>query len=96
MGLESFGKKLAQLGQDTRSSVQKMGENYQLNSKIADEKKGLEKLFQTIGEAIFEADPENAPAGLEEEFEAVKAAKAAIAELESQKQKTKGVVICPD
>ena len=70
--LESLGKKLARLGQDTKSSVQKLGENYQLNSRISDEKKALEKAFAEIGEAVFNADPDNAPEGLEEVFELVK------------------------
>ena len=52
MGFESLGKKLAQLGQDTKSSVQKMSESYQMNSRIADEKKNLEQLLAQIGEAV--------------------------------------------
>ena len=100
--LESLGKKLARLGQDTKSSVQKLGENYQLNSRISDEKKALEKAFAEIGEAVFNADPDNAPEGLEEVFELVKQSKEAIADLEGQiqklktKDKEKDAVVCPE
>ena len=87
MALENLGKKLAQLGQDTKASVQKMSESYSLNSKIGEEKRALEQLFAQIGEAVFEkAGEEGIPGleGLEEKFGAVKAAKEAIAGLEEQ------------
>ena len=99
MALENLGKKLAQLGQDTKASVQKMSESYSLNSKIGEEKRALEQLFAQIGEAVFEkAGEEGIPGleGLEEKFGAVKAAKEAIAGLEEQVQKLKGVPTCPE
>ncbi len=95
MGFESIAKKLAQLGQDTKSIVQKMSETYQKNSRISDEKKALDKLYQAIGEVVYNADPDNAPEGLADEFAAVKQSRELIAELEKEIQLTKGVVICP-
>ena len=59
MGLETLGKKLAQLGQDTVSSVQKTTEGVQMSTKIASEKKNLDKLFAQIGEAFFEKNEGN-------------------------------------
>ena len=96
MGLESLGKKLAQLGSDTRSSVRKMNESYQIGNKIAEEKKTLSRLYKSIGEAVFQADPEHAPEGLEEEYEAIRSTKAALEELEAQKTRMRGFVICPE
>lgn len=96
MGFETLGKKLAQLGADTKTSVKKMSENYQMGSKITDEKKNLEKLLAQIGAAAFEKFEDNPPEGLEDIFDAVKAAKATIADLEDQKQKLSGMVVCPE
>ena len=96
MGLESLGKKLAQLGQDTVNSMQKTAEGVQLNSKIADEKKALEKLFAQIGESVFEKAGDVIPEGLEDVFAAVKSAKESLADLEVQKQKlTRTKPVCP-
>ena len=96
---ENLGKKLAQLGQDTRASVQKMSESYSLNTKLNEEKHALDSLFAQIGEAVFDKISE-APIpgleGLEEQFGAVKAAKEAIKSLEDQVQKLKGVTVCPE
>ena len=75
MGLESLGKKIAQLGQDTRSSVQKMGNVISINSKIAEETDKLNGLLAQIGSAAVEKFQDNPPEGLEEVFEQVKAAK---------------------
>ena len=71
MGFEALGKKLAQLGQDTKTSVQKLGESYQMNGKINEAKKilafevtkivhGEEKALaaQKSAEALFGAGTE--------------------------------------
>ena len=99
MAFENLGKKLAQLGQDTKASVQKMSESYSLNSKLNEEKKALDSLFAQIGEAVFEKISE-APIpgleGLEEKFGAVKAAKEVIKGLEDQVTRLRGVSVCPE
>ena len=99
MAFESLGKKLAQLGQDTKNSVQKMSESYQLNSKISEEKRGLEQLFAQIGEAVADKIGEAPIPGLEdltEKFDAVTKAKEAIKDLEEQALKLKGIPTCPE
>ena len=95
MGLESLGKKLAQLGQDTVSTVQKTAESVQLNNKIADQKKVIEKLFAQVGESVFEKAGDTIPEGLEDVFAALKTAKEALADLENQKAKVKAKPACP-
>ena len=95
MGLESLGKKLAQLGQDTVSSMQKTAESVQMNNRIADEKKALDKLFAQIGEAVFDKAGDVIPEGMEDLFEAVKNTKAAITDLEDQKKKMRSKRACP-
>ncbi len=96
MGIESLGKKLSQLGADTKNSVQKMSESYQISSKVKEQKAAMEKLFAQIGEKVFNADPEAAPAGLEEIYASVKEVKDTLSSLEDQRQKVKRVVVCPE
>ena len=43
MGFEQLGRKLMNLGQDAKSGVQKVGETYQVNNKLNDEKKSSDK-----------------------------------------------------
>ena len=95
MAFESLGKKIAQLGQDTMNSVQKMSESYQINSRLNDEKRALEKMYAQIGQALVERFKDNVPEGFEDQFEALSTVKEAIADLEEQLQKNKGVVTCP-
>ena len=62
MGLESLGKKLAQLGNDTRSSVRKMNESYQIGNKIAEEKKTLRGVYRCrVCGYIFDESLEGKP-----------------------------------
>ena len=95
MGLEELGKKLAQLGQDTVSSMQKTAEGMQVTNKISEEKKALEKIFAQIGEKFFEDAGDLIPEGMEDLFAAVKGAKESIAALEEQKLKLKSKPVCP-
>lgn len=94
MGFEELGKKLIRLGQDTKSGVQKAGETYQINSKLADEKKKLEQLYRAIGEAVYAANADAPLEGMEEEFEAIKAVQETIAEYNEELNKKKGIVFC--
>lgn len=96
MGFEELGKKLMRLGQDTKSGVQKMGESYQINSKISDEKKKLEQLYRAIGEAVYQENKGAPLAGLEEEFEAIGKVLENIASYTEQLNKVKGVLYCTE
>ena len=71
MGFEQLGRKLMNLGQDAKSGVQKVGETYQVNNKLNDEKKALTKLYAAIGKHIYHLDTQTPPEGLEDEFAAV-------------------------
>lgn len=96
MGFEELGKKLVRLGQDTKSGVQKAGETYQINSKLADEKKKLDQLYRAIGEAVYAANAEKPLEGLEEEFEAVQAVMENIADFNEQLNTKKGIIFCSE
>ena len=93
MGFEQLGKKLMRLGQDTKSGVQKMGESYQINSKISDAKKALDQYYRAIGEKVYQDNSETPLEGMEEEFAAVKEALDNITEYTEQVNKVKGVTI---
>lgn len=94
MGFEELGKKLMRLGQDTKSGVQKVGESYQINSKIADEKKKLDQLYRAIGENIYQTHAQAPLEGLGEEFEAIRGTLENIADFNEQLNKVKGVACC--
>ena len=96
MGFEQLGKKLMRLGQDTKSGVQKMGESYQINSKISDAKKALDQYYRAIGEKVYQDNSETPLEGMEEEFAAVKEALDNITEYTEQLNKVKGVTYCPE
>ena len=96
MGFEQLGKKLAQLGQDTKSGVQKMGESYQVNTKLANEKKALHKLYATLGREIYKKYEQAPPEGVEEEFAAIKEAQERVDQLTEQLGKLKNVVYCSE
>lgn len=95
MGFEQLGRKLMNLGQDAKSGVQKVGETYQVNNKLNDEKKALTKLYAAIGKHIYHLDTQTPPEGLEDEFAAVKATQENIRQLTEQLNRLKGIVICP-
>ena len=96
MGFEQLGKKLMRLGQDTKSGVQKMGESYQIDSKISDAKKALDQYYRAIGEKVYQDNSETPLEGMEEEFAAVKEALDNITEYTEQLNKVKGVTYCPE
>lgn len=96
MGFEALGKKLAKLGQDTKTGVQKMGESYQISTKLSEEKKTLERLYSAIGARIYEANADAPLEGMEDEFDAIKASLAKIDEYTEQMNKVKGVACCPE
>ncbi|MDO5346535.1 MAG: zinc ribbon domain-containing protein, partial [Lachnospiraceae bacterium] len=96
MGFEQLGKKLAQLGQDTKSGVQKMGASYQVNAKLGDEKKALMKLYAAIGREVYQRYEEAPLEGLEDEFSAVKTTQENISKLSEQLGKLKNVVCCSE
>lgn len=96
MGFEELGKKLLRLGQDTKNGVQKVGETYQLNSKLADEKKKLDQLYRAIGEAVYAAHTEKPLENMEEEFEAIKEVLENIEDINEQINRKKGIAFCTE
>ena len=96
MGFDTFGKKIAQIGQDTKSSVQKVGNVISINSKITEETDKLNELLAKVGEAAYTKFADNPPEGLEETFAEIKEVKENLDSLKGQREKAKGVVTCPE
>ena len=95
MAFSDLGKKLARLGQDTKNGVQKMSDSVSINNRISAEKKSLGRLYAVIGEAVYQASPDEPREGLEDEWAAVKVAFANIEAFTQQLNSVKGIVYCP-
>ena len=67
MGFSDLGKKLSKIGQDTKNGVQKVSDSVSISNRITAEKKSLERLFASIGEAVYKESPDVAKEGLEDE-----------------------------
>ena len=96
MGFSDLGKKLSKIGQDTKNGVQKVSDSVSISNRITAEKKSLERLYASIGEAVYKESPDVAKEGLEDEWAAVKVAYANIASLNDQLNHVKGIIYCPN
>lgn len=97
MDFEELGKKLKKFSQDTMTEVQKMNEVRQLNGKIADEKKLLNRLYLEMGQKLYDTykDAELPLDGFDGEFRKIRERYAAIDLLQEKIRGVKGVVLCP-
>ncbi len=96
MGFGDIGKKLSKLGRDTKNGVQKMSDSVSISNRITAEKRSLERLFASIGEAVYKESPDVPKAGLEDEWAAVKVAYANIAAYNEELNQVKGLFYCPN
>ena len=97
MDFEELGRKLKKFSQDTMTEVQKMNEVRQLNGKISDEKKLLNRLYLEMGKKLYDTykDAELPLDGFDSDFRKVRERYAAIDLLQDKIRKVKGVVLCP-
>lgn len=97
MDFEELGKKLKKFSQDTMTEVQKMNEVRQLNGKISDEKKLLNRLYLEMGQKLYDTykDAELPPEGFDGEFRKIRERYAAIDLIQDKIRNVKGVVLCP-
>lgn len=96
MDWDTLGKKLTQFGEETKNSVQKLGETVQMNSRLSEANRTLQDQYAAIGKIVMDKFADDVPEGLEEAFAAVKEAKEAVETLEKQIRRKKGVVVCPE
>ena len=97
MDFEELGKKLKKFSQDTVTEVQKMNEVRQLNGKISDEKKLLNRLYLEMGQKLYDMY-KDAELPLEEfdgDFRKIRERYVAIDLLQEKIRNVKGVVLCP-
>ena len=95
MDFEELGKKLKKFSQDTVTEVQKMNEVRQLNGKISDEKKLLNRLYLEMGQKLYDTY-KDVELPLEEfDFRKIRERYVAIDLLQEKIRNVKGVVLCP-
>ena len=97
MGFEELGKKLKKFSQDTMTEVQKMNEVRQLNGKISDEKKLLNRLYLEMGQKLYDTykDVELPLEEFDSDFRKIRERYVAIDLLQEKIRNVKGVVLCP-
>ena len=97
MDFEEIGKKLKKFSQDTMTEVQKMNEVRQLNGKISDEKKLLNRLYLEMGQKLYDTykDVELPLEEFDSDFRKIRERYVAIDLLQEKIRNVKGVVLCP-
>lgn len=97
MNFEEISKKVKKFSKDTMTEVQKMNEVRQLNGKVSEEKKYLNRLYLEMGKKLYDKykDAETAPEGFEAEFRKIRERYSVMDLLQDEIRKVKGVVLCP-
>ena len=97
MDFEELGKKLKKFSQDTMTEVQKMNDVRQLNGKISDEKKLLNRLYLEMGQKLYDTykDVELPLDEFDSDFRKIRERYVAIDLLQEKIRNVKGVVLCP-
>lgn len=97
MDFEELGKKLKKFSQDTVTEVQKMNEVRQLNGKISDEKKLLNRLYLEMGQKLYDTykDVELPLEEFDSDFRKIRERYVAMDLLQEKIRNVKGVVLCP-
>ena len=97
MDFEELGKKLKKFSQDTMTEVQKMNEVRQLNGKISDEKKLLNRLYLEMGQKLYDTykDVDLPLEEFDSDFRKIRERYVAIDLLQEKIRNVKGVVLCP-
>lgn len=97
MNFEEISKKVKKFSKDTMVEVQKMNEVRQLNSKVNEEKRYLNKLYLEMGKKLYDKykDADTAPEGFEAEFRKITECYSVMDLLQDEIRQVKGVVLCP-
>ena len=97
MNFEEISKKVKKFSKDTMVEVQKMNEVRQLNSKVNEDKRYLNKLYLEMGKKLYDKykDADTAPEGFEAEFRKITERYSVMDLLQDEIRQVKGVVLCP-
>ena len=97
MNFEEISKKVKKFSKDTMVEVQKMNEVRQLNSKVNEEERYLNKLYLEMGKKLYDKykDADTAPEGFEAEFRKITERYSVMDLLQDEIRQVKGVVLCP-
>ena len=97
MNFEEISKKVKKFSKDTMVEVQKMNEVRQLNGKVNEEKRYLNKLYLEMGKKLYDKykDADTTPEGFEAEFRKITERYSVMDLLQDEIRQVKGVVLCP-
>lgn len=97
MNFKEISKKVKKFSKDTMVEVQKMNEVRQLNGKVNEEKRYLNKLYLEMGKKLYDKykDADTAPEGFEAEFRKITERYSVMDLLQDEIRQVKGVVLCP-
>ena len=97
MNFEEISKKVKKFSKDTMVEVQKMNEVRQLNSKVNEEKRYLNKLYLEMGKKLYDKykDADMVTEGFEAEFRKITERYSVMDLLQDEIRQVKGVVLCP-
>lgn len=91
-----FKEKLTVTGKKAVDKTKDLTEIAKLKISIAEQERKIDSSYEKIGRAYAEANAESADKLLPEEFEAIDAANAKIADFTARLRELKGLLICPN
>lgn len=95
MNFEDISKKFMKFSKDTVTEVQKMNEVRQLNAKVNEEKKNLNRIYLEMGKKLYDMYKEAPLEGFEDEIRTIGEKFTMIDLLQDQIRAVKGVALCP-
>lgn len=97
MDFDKLSERVKKISKDTVTEVRKMNEVRQLNGKVSEEKRLLNRLYLELGQKFFAKykDAEIMPEGFEDDFHRIEERYSVMDLLQDQIRSVKGVVLCP-
>ncbi len=97
MDFDKLSERVKKISKDTMTEVRKMNEVRQLNTKVSEEKRLLNRLYLELGQKFFAKykDAEMMPEGFEDDFHRIEERYSVMDLLQDQIRSVKGVVLCP-
>ena len=93
---DDITKKLSMVGQEAATQTKSFAEKTRLNSRLSDEEKQLNALFQVLGKNYFEANKDNPNADFADQITAIKDGYVRIEGIKEQLRTVAGIRICPN
>lgn len=95
MNFEEISKKFKKFSKDTVTEVQKMNEVRQLNVRINDEKKKINRVYAEMGKKLYDMYKDAPLEGFEADIQSIEESIRMMDLLQDQIRGVKGVILCP-